>query len=346
MDSKAADRLEIAALYGCVALLHVVGCALYCHYIRTFPSLIGFGLLAYMFGLRHAFDADHIAAVDDTVRIMIQRQRRPLSAGFFFSLGHSTIVFALAIGVATSADAVKRHLPLLQDVGGMIAGGVSGIFLWIVGIVNLVFLLDMLRNWRKAKTAHADHRRLETPSMQRSFFYGLFGKRLGKFMQHAWHMYPLGLVFGLGFDTASEVGLLAMTAGASTGNLPAPAILSLPILFAAGMTLMDTTDGVLMVKAYRWAMLNPLRKIVCSAAIMGLSVAIALFVGTIEIIQLLGAQFRLQGGVYRLLARIDFAPLGYLVVGLLLLTWGGSLFWWKVIRGEKRPASALQSCGR
>jgi high-affinity nickel permease len=124
-------------------------------------------------------------------------------------------------------------------------------------------------------------------------------------MQHAWHMYPLGLVFGLGFDTASEVGLLAMTAGASTGNLPAPAILSLPILFAAGMSLMDTTDGVL-----------------------------------------LGAQFRLQGGVYRLLARIDFAQLGYLVVGLLLLTWGGSLFWWKVVRGEKRPASALQSCGR
>src|ERR1700728_5502132 len=303
---------------------------LYLHYAAHHPQLVGLGFDAYLFGLRHAFDADHIAAVDDTVRFMLQKGKKPLGVGFFFSLGHSTVVLALAIGIAFAATAVKTELPFLRNTGAIIGAGVSGTFLWIIGILNLLVLLDILKIWRSAKTGTHSHAHLETLLQQRGLLNRLFGGRLTKLMNHSWQMYPLGLLFGLGFDTASEVGLLAMTAGASAGNLPIPAVLALPVLFAAGMTLMDTTDGVLMVKAYDWALLNPVRKIFYNVTTTGVSAGIALVIGSIELLQVLVRTLGLHGGVYDSIEQLDFGVLGYLVVGLFLLAWGGSVAVWKL----------------
>jgi nickel/cobalt transporter (NiCoT) family protein len=302
---------------------------------------VGLGLVAYLFGLRHAFDADHIAAIDDTVRYMVQKDQRPLGVGLFFSLGHSTIVIGLALVISFAASAVKRDIPLLQNAGGVIGTGVSGVFLWIIGMLNLLVLLDILKVWRQARTGTHSHAHLETLLAQRGLLNRLLRGRFQKVMSHSWQMYPLGVLFGLGFDTASEVALLAMTAGAATGNLPVPAVLSLPILFAAGMTLMDTTDGVLMSKAYNWALLSPLRKIFYNVTTTGLSVGVALVIGSIEILQVFIGVLRLQGSFYDRVAHLDFGRLGYVIVALFLLTWGTSVAAWKLGRFEERHAGPV-----
>ena len=334
-----AEWLRIAGLYGFVAVLHLLGWGLYLHYVSRYPSLVGLGFVAYMFGLRHAFDADHIAAVDDTVRYLLQKGKKPLGVGFFFSLGHSTVVLALAIGIAFAATAVKAQLPQLKNLGGIIGASVSGIFLWIIGILNLLVLLDILKVWQQAKTGSHSHAHLEELLQQRGLLNRLFGGRLQKFMNHSWQMYPLGLLFGLGFDTASEVGLLAMTAGASAGNLPIPAILSLPILFAAGMTIMDTTDGILMSKAYNWAFVNPLRKIFYNITTTGLSIAVALVIGSIELSQVLISMLGVRGPISDFIARLDFGVLGYAIVGMFLAAWGLSVAYWRFGRIEERYAT-------
>ena len=336
-----AEWSRLAGLYGFIGLLHLLGWGLYLHYAGHYPQLVGLGFVAYMFGLRHAFDADHIAAVDDTVRFMLQKGKKPLGVGFFFSLGHSTVVLALAVGIAVAATAVKTELPFLRNAGAIIGAGVSGTFLWLIGILNLLVLLDILKIWRSAKSGTHSHAHLETLLQQRGLLNRLFGGRLTKLMNHSWQMYPLGLLFGLGFDTASEVGLLAMTAGASAGNLPIPAVLCLPILFAAGMTVMDTTDGVLMSKAYDWAFINPLRKIFYNITTTGLSVAVALLVGTIELLQVLIGMLGLHGQYVDAIAALDFGMLGYLIVGLFLLAWGLSVGIWKFGRIEERYSMNL-----
>jgi len=330
-----AEWRELAALYGSIAGLHLLGWGLYLHFARSYPQLAGLGLAAYLFGLRHAFDADHIAAVDDTVRFMQRKGRRPLSVGFFFSLGHSTVVLVLAIGIAIAAAAVKLHLPQLRSAGVLIGAGVSGTFLWIIGILNLLVLLDILKVWRHAKSGTHSHAHLDDLLQNRGLLNRLFGRMVRKFT-HSWQMYPLGILFGLGFDTASEVGLLAMTAGASAGNLPVPAVLCLPVLFAAGMTLMDTSDGVLMCKAYDWAFINPLRKIFYNITTTGLSVAVALLIGSIELLQVLIGTLKLHGKFLDSIAMLDFGALGYLVVALFLIAWGVSVAYWKFGRLEQR----------
>jgi high-affinity nickel-transport protein len=332
----AADWVDLAGLYGFIAILHVAGWWLYLHYATEFPALVGLGLVAYLFGLRHAFDADHIAAIDDTVRYMLQKGRRPLGVGFYFSLGHSTIVLCLAVAIAFAATVVKDGLPELKDLGGLVGATVSGTFLWIIGVLNLLVLLDILGVWKKAKAGTHDHKHLEELLARRGLMNRLFGGRLQKVLNHSWQMYPLGLLFGLGFDTASEVGLLALTAGASAGNLPIPAVLCLPILFAAGMTLMDTTDGVLMSKAYNWAFVNPLRKIFYNLTTTSVSVVVALLIGTIQLAQVVIDVLGLDGSVSNFIAGLDFGALGYVIVGLFLLAWGLSVALWKFRRIEQR----------
>lgn len=335
LSFSSAEWMRIAGLYGFVALLHVLGWGLYLHYTRLYPALVGLGFAAYTFGLRHAFDADHIAAVDDTVRFMLQKGKRPLGVGFFFSLGHSTVVVGLAIVIAFAATGVRQELPQLRDIGGIVGASVSGIFLWVIGILNLLVLLDILKVWHKAKAGAHDHTHLERLLKQRGLFNRLFGGHLQRLMNHSWQMYPLGLLFGLGFDTASEVGLLAMTAGAAGGNMPVLTVLSLPILFAAGMTMMDTTDGILMSKAYNWAFLNPLRKVFYNITTTGLSVAIALLIGSIELLQVLIGVLDVRGAVPDFVAGLDFGVLGYLIVGMFLLAWSLSVIMWKFGRIEK-----------
>ena len=330
------EWIRLAGFYGVVALLHVAGCGLFLYYSSRHPALVGLGFVAYTFGLRHAFDADHIAAVDDTVRYLLQSGRRPLGVGFFFSLGHSTVVLALALAIIFAATAIKNNLPALQNVGGVIGAGVSGTFLWVIGILNFIVLLDILKVWREAKTGRHSHAHLEELLTRRGFMNRLFGGHLRRVVTHSWQMYPLGVLFGIGFDTASEVGLLAMTAGASAGDLPIAAILSLPVLFAAGMSAMDTTDGVLMVKAYQWAFVNPLRKIFYNITITSLSIVVAVVIGSIELLQLSIRMLDLHGPVFDFVGGLDFGILGYVIVGVFLTAWGVSACIWKFGRIEER----------
>ena len=327
---------RIAGLYGVIALLHIVGWGLYLHYAARHPALVGLGFVAYMFGLRHAFDADHIAAVDDTVRFMLQQGKRPLGIGFFFSLGHSTIVFALAVALVAAAATVKVALPGLRELGGVIGAGVSGTFLVLIGVLNFVVLLGILEVWRETRTGRHSHAHLEELLRRRGFLNRLFGGRLQRVVNHSWQMFPLGMLFGLGFDTASEVGLLAMTAGASTGDLPVAAVLSLPLLFAAGMSALDTTDGVLMVKAYHWAFVNPLRKLFYNIAITSLSIVVALAIGTIELLQVGIRVLDLHGAFVDRVAGLDFGILGYVIAGIFVAVWGVAALVWKFGRIEER----------
>ena len=330
------DWRRLAGFYGFIVVLHVAGWGLYLHYAAGHPALVGLGLAAYLFGLRHAFDADHIAAVDDTVRYLLQKGRNPLGVGFYFSLGHSTIVLLLSVAIAMAAVTVREYLPALKDVGSLVGAGVSGLFLWLIGILNLLVLLDILKVWQQAKSGTHSHAHLEELLQRRGLINRLFGRRLKKLMDRSWHMYPLGLLFGLGFETASEVGLLAMTGGAAAGNLPIGAILSLPLLFAAGMCVMDTTDGVLMAKAYDWAFLNPLRKIFYNIATTSLSVAVALLIGTVELLQVFVRVLDVHGPVADVLRDFDFGSLGYFIVGLFLFGWIASVMLWKFGRLEQR----------
>src|SRR5579859_2452909 len=325
----AQEWARLSGLYVAVALLHVCGWGLFLYHSARYPSLLGLGFVAYMFGLRHAFDADHIAAVDDTVRFLVQKGRRQLGVGFYFSLGHATVVLVLVAGIIFAAALVRRELPNWQAAGALIGAGVSGTFLCFIGILNLLVLLDLVKIWQGARLPRHTHTHLEGVLGRRGLLNRLFGQRFQHVIKHSWQMYPIGLLFGLGFDTASEVGLLAMTAGVTAGNLPIGAVLSLPILFAAGMTVMDTTDGILMTKAYDWAYVNPMRKLVYNLLITGLSVAIAMLIGGLELAQMAIRLLRLHGPLFEFVGAINFGSLGLWVTGLYLFAWCVSIAVWK-----------------
>lgn len=338
-----AEWRRLRSLYGVIGVLHVCGCALYLHYSARYPALAGLGLAAYLLGLRHGFDADHISAVDDTTRYLLQQGKRPLGLGFFFALGHSTVVFVLSASLVVSATAVRHGFAGLESLGAVIGGGVSAIFLLLVGILNLLVALDLLQLWGRARVVPHRHAHLEELLARRGLINRLFGARLRRFITHSWQMYPLGLLFGLGFDTASEIAVLAMSAVAAAGSLPAAAALSLPILFAAGMCAVDTTDGVLMSRAYDWASFNPIRKIIYNVAVTGLSAAVALLIGTIELLQILAGALHVSGGLLERVQRLDFSELGYGIVGLFVFTWGVSLAIWKWGGSHGRRAASCDA---
>jgi nickel/cobalt transporter (NiCoT) family protein len=333
-----AEWWRLGGLGGAVALLHAVGWGLVLYYTPSHPVLGGLGTLAYTFGLRHAFDADHIAAIDNTTRKFQQEDRQPLATGFFFSLGHSTIVFGLATGLAVAAQAVNSGIPTFQSYGGYIGAGVSGTFLWIIGILNLLVLRDIALLARGLRSGRFDERELEERLLDRGFMNRFFIGRAARLIRKSWHMYPLGLLFGLGFDTASEVGLLALTAGVAGGHVPFLAIIALPVLFAAGMSLMDTADGVFMAKAYGWAFSSPVRKLFYNLTVTSLSVIVALAVGSVELLQVLSDKLGLSGGFWSFLGSLDFEILGYVIVGLFVATWVVATLIWKVRRIEERWA--------
>jgi high-affinity nickel-transport protein len=337
-----AEWLRLSGFAGGVALLHVLGWGLFLWYSRSNPALAGLGTLAYTFGLRHAFDADHIAAIDNTTRKFLQEGKRSLGVGFFFSLGHSTVVFALAAGLAVAAHTVDSTIPAFQDYGSSIGASVSGTFLWLIGILNLLVLLDILRIFRDMRRGSYDRERLEQRLLDRGFMNRFFLGRFARRIRASWQMYPLGLLFGLGFDTATEVGLLALAAGVATHHVPVLAVLSLPFLFAAGMSLMDTADGAFMSQAYGWAFSNPVRKVYYNITVTSLSVTVALLIGTIELLQVAATKLSLESGFWAFLTGLDFGKLGYGIVGLFVLTWVVSLAVWKLRRIEERWAALLQ----
>jgi nickel/cobalt transporter (NiCoT) family protein len=329
-----AEWMRLSGFGAAVAVLHLLGWGLFAYYSRSNPALAGLGVLAYTFGLRHAFDADHIAAIDNTTRKLLQERKRPLGAGFFFSLGHSSIVFALAAGLALAAHAVDSHVPSFQAYGGTIGAGVSGTFLWLIGILNLVVLIDIVRIFAGLRRGELDEEQLEARLQDRGFMNRFFVGGLARRITASWQMYPLGVLFGLGFDTASEVGLLALAAGVATHHVPFLAVISLPLLFAAGMSLMDTADGAFMTHAYGWAFSNPVRKVFYNITVTSLSVTVALVIGTVELLQVLSVSSWIDG--------LDFGTLGYGVVGLFVLTWAGSFAFWKLRRVEERWSAFAQ----
>jgi nickel/cobalt transporter (NiCoT) family protein len=335
-----AEWLRLGGFSGGVLLLHLAGFGLLLYYAPSQPVLAGLGTLAYTFGLRHAFDADHIAAIDNTTRKFMAEGRRPLGVGFFFSLGHSTVVFALSAGLAVAAAALNGAIPGFQAVGGSIGAGVSGTFLWVIGVLNLLVLIDVLRIARGVRSGECDEERLEARLLDRGFMNRFFIGRAARLIRESWHMYPLGVLFGLGFDTASEVGLLALTATAAGGHVPVLAILALPTLFAAGMSLMDTADGVFMAKAYGWAFASPVRKLYYNITVTSLSVLVALVIGTVELLQVLSERLGLDSGFWSWLGSLDFEVLGYAVVGLFVLAWVVATAVWKLRRIEERWALA------
>jgi high-affinity nickel-transport protein len=325
-----------------VLVLHVVGWGLFVYYSQHDPALAGLGTLAYTFGLRHAFDADHIAAIDNTTRKFLADGKRSLGVGFFFSLGHSTIVFALVGGLAVAASTVNAAIPALQNYGGTVGASVSGLFLITIGLLNLFVLLDIVRIFREMKTGTYDKAKLEERLLDRGFMNRFFIGRVANRVKESWHMYPLGVLFGLGFDTATEVGLLALAAGVATHHVSFLGIISLPILFAAGMCLMDTFDGAFMSQAYGWAFKNPVRRIYYNITVTSLSVAVALMIGGIEVLQVVSDKLSLQGGVWQWLQGLDFGVLGYAMVGLFLVTWLVSVVIWKRRHIEERWGALVE----
>jgi high-affinity nickel-transport protein len=292
--------------------------------------LLGLAPIAYGFGLRHAVDPDHIAAIDNTTRKLMQDGKRPVAVGFFFSLGHSTVVFALSVVVAISAAFVRTNLPQMQNVGGVIGTSVSGGFLLIIAIINLIVLADIYKTWRTVlRGGTYDDRTLDEYLQNRGLLARLFRPML-KVVTNSWNMYVIGLLFGLGFDTASEVGILGMSATAGAGGMPVWFILLLPLLFVAGMSLIDTTDGVAMLGAYGWAYIRPVRKLYYNMNITLISVIIAVFIGGIELLQVINSETGITAGPFGWAAAVDIGDLGYYIIGIFLVSWAISVLVYKL----------------
>ncbi len=345
---------SIWGMAGFVALLHIVGWGVLGlivapqHYEvnGTTAFGIGLGVTAYTLGMRHAFDADHIAAIDNTTRKLMADGKRPLSVGFWFSLGHSSIVFGLvlllSLGIKALVGQVANDSSSLQQTTGLIGTAVSGVFLLLIGIINLVVLRQILGVFREMRRGTYDEKELEDHLNNR----GLLNRILGpvtRAVRKPWHMYPVGLLFGLGFDTATEVSLLVIAGGAAALNLPWYALLTLPILFAAGMSLLDSIDGCFMNFAYGWAFSKPVRKVYYNITITGLSVAVALLIGGIEVLSILTLKLGITAGPLAWVGSLDLNQVGYVIVALFVVTWVVALLVWRLGRIEERWSAGLDS---
>jgi high-affinity nickel-transport protein len=355
------DWRSLSGMTGFIIALHVIGFGILLGLVAPkhyhiggggHPVFtIGVGVLAYTFGLRHAFDADHIAAVDNTTRKLLadnaqagNNTRKPLSVGFWFSLGHSTIVFALAfllsVGVKALAGPVENDNSALHSATGIIGASVSGVFLWILGILNFVVLLGIIKVFREMRSGTYNEEELESQLNKRGFMNRFLGG-LTQSVREPWHIYPIGVLFGLGFDTATEVGLLVLAGGAAAFDLPFYSILVLPILFAAGMCLMDTADGVFMNAAYGWAFMKPVRKVFYNITITSISIAVAVIIGSIELIGVLADQANITSGPISAIASIPLDDAGYAIVGLFFLAWIAALGVWRFGHIEEKWSAHL-----
>jgi high-affinity nickel-transport protein len=304
---------------------------------------IGVGLTAYTLGMRHAFDADHIAAIDNTTRKLMNDGRRPLAVGFFFSLGHSTVVFVLALllatGIKTIAGPVKDDSSALHRYTALIGTSVSGVFLYLIAMLNVVILVGILRMFVRLRRGVYDPEKDGAELEQQLDNRGLINRLLGRFTKSittSWHMYPVGLLFGLGFDTATEIALLVLAGTSAAAGLPWYAILSLPVLFTAGMCLLDTIDGSFMNFAYGWAFSNPVRKIYYNITITGLSLAVALVIGSVELLGLFADQLGWRGAFWNWINNLDLNAVGYFVVGMFVFTWAVAVLVWRYGRIEEK----------
>jgi high-affinity nickel-transport protein len=306
---------------------------------------VGMGVTAYTLGMRHAFDADHIAAIDNTTRKLMADKQRPLSVGFWFSLGHSSVVFGLcvllSVGVRALAGQVENGSSTLQHYTGIIGTSVSGVFLMIIAVLNTVVLLGVIKVFRRMRTGAFDEAELEAHLENRGLVNRIL-RPIMKTITKPWQMYLVGLLFGLGFDTATEVSLLVLAGGASAFALPWYAILCLPVLFAAGMSLLDTIDGSFMNFAYDWAFSKPVRKVYYNITITALSVAVAVLIGGVELLGLLAQQLNITTGVLGWVAGIDLNNVGFVIVGLFVVTWAGALLFWRYGKVEEKWSQGMR----
>jgi nickel/cobalt transporter (NiCoT) family protein len=322
-DEPVRLRAKTIGVYVALALFNALAWIWALVEFRDYPVLLGTASLAYTFGVRHGVDPDHIAAIDNVTRKLMQEGKRPLYAGFFFALGHSTIVVIASVLVALSVAALQAKFEGFREIGGVIGTSVSALFLLGIALANIVILVSVYRVFAAVKRGD---RLLEDDLHEVLAQRGLLGRVLRSLfgiITKSWHMYPLGLLFGLGFDTASEIGLLGISAGQGSAGLPVWSILVFPALFTAGMSLVDTTDGVLMVNAYGWAFIKPIRKLYYNLTITLISIVVAFLIGSVEALGLLGDKLGLAGGFWDFLGALNdnFGALGYLIVGIFATSW-------------------------
>jgi high-affinity nickel-transport protein len=340
------ERRTLWSMLAFIAFLHVLGWTLLVLASRSHYGIgstkvlgVGTGVLAYTLGMRHAFDADHIAAIDNTTRKFMSEGQRPMSTGFWFSLGHSSVVFGLTVILGLGARAlggqVRNANSPLHHYGGLIGTLVSGSFLYLIATLNLVILVGIVRLFVQMRQGRFDDSELEKHLNSRGFMMRFFGP-LARSIDRPWKMYPLGFLFGLGFDTATEVAFLVLAGTSVAAGLPFWAVLSLPLLFAAGMSLLDTLDGSFMNFAYGWAFSKPVRKVYYNIAITGLSVFVAFYIGTMELSQVIANQLHLTGGFWRFAKAFNINRAGFTIVGIFVAVWAGALGYWRFGRVEER----------
>lgn len=319
----AAVRTPSGAYLGAVSGLHAVGAFLLAVNAGGHPELVAMGVLAYLLGVRHAFDPDHLAAIDNSVRRFVQAAVPAHGTGFWFSLGHSSVVLLLSLALAFGGGWLAQAWPDWHRWGGIIGPSVSGTFLVVLGLVNLALWWEVWSDFRKLRQGQGPNR--DAAARPQGVFVSLM-QPLFRLVTRSWHLYPLGFLFGLGFDTASEIALLALSTQGAAQSLPWSGILALPLLFAAGMSLFDTLDGLFMIRAYGWSLITPLKKVYYNLTITGLSAVVAVAVGGAELAQVAGWG-PAQG--------LDFGNLGYVLAGLFVALWLVSLGAWKILRLEK-----------
>ncbi|MEH2134631.1 MAG: HoxN/HupN/NixA family nickel/cobalt transporter [Nostoc sp.] len=331
-DSSKNVRRKVINIYAFLISVNILVWVVALIAFHSYPLLLGTAVLAYSFGLRHAVDADHIAAIDNVTRKLMQENKRPVAVGFFFSLGHSTIVVLASIAIALTASTIQKDFPSFQKVGGLIGTTVSALFLLAIAAINMVVLWDVYKTFQSVKRGGTyDDQSLDEFLNQRGLL-GRFFRPLFRLIDSSWKMYPLGFLFGLGFDTATEVGLLGISASQAAKGLPIWSILLFPALFTAGMSLVDTTDGILMLGAYGWAYVKPIRKLYYNMTITFVSVLVAVIIGGIEALSIIGDQLELKGSFWDFISELsdNFGTIGYLIIGIFVLSWLLSTFIYKV----------------
>ncbi|MEO6836216.1 MAG: HoxN/HupN/NixA family nickel/cobalt transporter [Candidatus Tumulicola sp.] len=334
-------RDKVYAIYAFLIALNVAAWALAFAAFWAHPILLGTALLAYTFGLRHAVDADHISAIDNVTRKLMAENKRPVAVGFYFSLGHSTVVVGLSVAIALAAGFVKHSLPALESIGSLVGTSVSAAFLLLIAAINAVVLAEIFRAFRSVRAGQAYCDRGVDDLLDQRGLVGRFFRPLLKIVDRSWKMYPIGLLFGLGFDTATEVALLGIAAVEAGKGLPIYDILIFPLLFTAGMTLLDTTDGILMLGAYGWAFLKPMRKLYYNMVITLVSVLVAVVVGGIEAMSVIAGRFNLGGAPWDGIRALsdNFGTLGFLIVGIFIGSWAISTVVYRLKRYDELDVS-------
>ncbi len=327
---KSRDRVRVILLYTPIIAATIVGFAASTIIGNVSVILAGLGIVAYTLGLRHGFDADHIAAIDNTIRKLMQEDRDPITVGTWFSLGHSTIVVGLIVALIFFTRTVAGGIPALQNDGAIIGTAISGGFLWLIGLLNVVTAVGIYKIYKEARSGEKERSDMEELLNKRGFM-NRYLNPLFKIVDKPWKIYPIGVLFGLGFDTASEVALIAISVGAGvSGSVPLWMILVLPFMFTCGMVLVDTTDGIAMRRAYGWAFIKPIRKIYYNLTLTVISVLIAIAIGTVEMIQVFSLELNPTGPFWSWIVRLDFSKIGYIVVAIFVSTWVVSMAYYKL----------------